>query len=529
MKNHLLPITLFSLTFIVTSVSYVFLGERSLLVRVSLIALLIEIVLGALTYRKQLAQKMKRGKASRAKLIEGCALLFFGGAVITLINSFDLNVDWTTRQLFRLSPESKNIIKNIPSPLKITLFSYKEEGLQGLTDYAQKLAERYEASDPSRIIFEIVDPVKNKSKSDEYGIRQNGTLVFEMEGRREYVAPNLLVENLGDNEISYKGETIFSAVIDKLNNNKEINIYYLTGHGELDFESSGLGGYDGIQQLLIDRRYNIRAINLDHYPDMPKDSDILIIADPKTKLSPQTYLSIEKYIKNGGNMLYLLSERTIADLNLLLMESGFIFLPNVAVDPSRVAKNSGEFSIIPTLSPESEITLLLRNKKKSVIFPSASVVYSLPKELSDTNKIYDIRPLARMSQNGFGERSFATGLYEEDEKDITGIYCLAISSIIAEKENLDQQRRAIIFGSTDFIDNARLYTGGNSEFFINSVDFLLRKDLKTTIAPKIEDLSQTVPQPEQIRMIFIIVVSWVGLWAILALSILIKRKNKVKK
>lgn len=531
MKNkYIILIICFVVSIILSIVSYIFFGERSIFLRVSLLLMLVSIIFNLIYFRNNISQQLKRGKYSRIKLVESFTVLFFSMILFSLVKSFDLSIDWTARKLFNLSQESKTIISQIKTPLTITVFSYDndENSIKGLVDYAKKLGKRYESSNPKMIKLLTTDPIRNKSKAEEYGIRQNGTIVFEMNERREYVTPNILIENLNQDEINYKGETIFSAIIDKLNNNKEINISYLTGHGELDFNSLGVGGYDGIKKTLLDRRYNVSAINLDHYPDVPKKLDILIIADPRTALSPQTYQSIENYINNGGNVLYMVSRNTIADLNFLLMKSGFVFLPNVAVDPSRVAKNSGEFSIIPTLSPKSEITLLLKNKKQSVIFPSASVVYSLPKELSDNNNIYDIRPLAKMSQYGFGERSFEKGLYSKGEEDITGIYCLAISSIIANKTNMKSQRRSIVFGSTEFIDNARFYTGGNADFFINSIDFLLRKDLKTTIAPKTEYLSQSIPLPEQTRSIVIIVIFWIFIWIFICAKFLLKRKNKIK-
>lgn len=528
-KNYMILIGSFFIAVCLVIVSYIYLGERSLFFRTFLILVLVTVLINIFYFRKHVAQGMRRGKSSRIKMVESFAILFFGIALLSLMNSFDLNVDWTSRKLFHLSKETQIILSNIKTPLKISIFSYEEKGISGLIDYAEQLAKRYEVANSKMIDFEKIDPIRNKSKADDYGVRQNGTIVFEMNGTREYVLPNILVENFQEGQISYKGETIFSAVIDKLNSDKVRTIYYLTGHGELDFDSAGLGGYDGIKQMIDDRRYVFKPINLDHYPEVPIETDILIIADPRTGLSSQTYRSIEKYVTNGGNTLYMVSKNTTEDLNIILMGSGFVYVPNVAVDSSRSSKDSGELSIIPTLSPKSEITLLLRNKRQSVIFPSSSIVYTLPQDLSDTNYIYDIQPLVKMSQNGFGERSFKTGRYQKDDKDISGIYCLAISSVVAPKDNLESQRRSIIFGSVDFIDNSRLYIGGNAELFLNSIDFLLRKDLKTTIAPKNEDLSISVPAPEQMRAIAVAVVAWILLWIVFSIVILVRRRNKVKK
>jgi len=262
--KHIILISSFVLSIILSIVFYVFFGERSIFFRTSLLLMLISIMLNIIYFRDNISQKLRRGKHSRIKLIESFAILFFSIALLSLVKSFDLNFDWTARQLFSLSPESKIIISQIKTPLTITVFSYDDntDNIKGLIDYAEKLGKRYESSNPKMIRLLTTDPIRDKSKAEEYGIRQNGTIVFEMDNRREYVAPNLLVETFSQGEISYKGETIFSAVIDKLNNNKEVNISYLTGHGELDFDSSGIGGYNGIKNMLVDRRYNVSAINL---------------------------------------------------------------------------------------------------------------------------------------------------------------------------------------------------------------------------------------------------------------------------
>ncbi len=182
---------------------------------------------------------------------------------------------------------------------------------------------------------------------------------------------------------------------------------------------------------MTDRLYNFNSINLDHYPSVPQDADILIIASPKSELSPKTYSAIDAYLKNGGSTLYMLDRYTVPSINYILQKSGFAFLPNVAVDPTRTAPQSGEFSIIPILSPISEITTLLISKRQSVIFPSASIVNIIPPDFQDSEYTYDISPLARMSQHGYGETEFSQGLYNKDANDITGYYCLALSSTVA--------------------------------------------------------------------------------------------------
>lgn len=527
MKKSLL--ILFVITVLLSICLYIWGGSRGLFFRLSLIVVLIELGLLIINFRNTILLSFRRGKMARVKSFESLAILIFGMALIILVKSFDWNIDWTSRGLFNISPETKNIISKINSPLKIILFSYPEsdDGLLAVNTYAKKLAERYEARNPKWITFEIIDPIRNKMIADEYGIKQNGTLIFEMNNKREYILPNLLIERAGDTGIDYKGETIFSAVIDKLIQNKITKIAYLTGQGELNFNTSGIGGYDRIKKMLLDRQYQFKAINLDHYPNIPEDTDIFIIADPQVQFSMQVYHSIEKFIKNGGSMLYLVGQHTI-DINILLIQSGFAYIPNIAIDPSLVSKNNGELSIIPLLSPISEITTRLRNKNLSVLFPSASIIARLSDDKTDTNFVYDINVLARTSQYGFGERNFEEKVYRKDDNDIVEIKNLALSSIIAKKSDLDEQRRAVIFGSLDFIDNSRIDMGGNSQLFLNAIDFLLRKDLKMSVPSKLENLALSIPNPQDSRAIAILVIIWLLLLLTMGAIVLITRQNKIK-
>ncbi|MGL4389107.1 MAG: Gldg family protein, partial [Brevinema sp.] len=432
--------------------------------------------------------------------------------------------------LFQFSPQTKTLVKSINAPLKITLFSYDDRSDQqtrGIIQYSERLARKYESLS-KHIEFKIVDPIREKRLADENGIRQNGTILFEMNNQKEFISPSLLVEHSEENRSSYKGESIFSAVIDKLIKNKTTKIYYLTGQGELDFESTGAVGYSSFLELLKNRRYELDALNLDHHPNVPEDASLVIIADSQTKISPQVYKSLEEYITNNGSVMYLTGQNTSSDLNILLFLSGFAYIPNVAVDPSLTAKNNSQFSIIPQVSPKSDITKLLIRNNLSLLFPSASIVNSLTEDYLDKEYVYDIFPLARMSQYGFGETSFKTGLYSKDEKDITGITTLAIASIVAQKDNLEKQRRAVIIGSLDFIDNSRINYGGNSQFILNAVDFLLKNDLKTAIPPKNHNLTLSIANPTQLRMMGVLNFIWVLSLTVFGITFLVIRQNNVK-
>ncbi|SFB70235.1 ABC-type uncharacterized transport system [Brevinema andersonii] len=531
MKNKKIFVSLISifLAFLLSLISFIILGSKSLVFRISVIFWLLSIGVSVSLFYKNLSTFFRRGKMARLKLVEAFAIIFFGIAFLSLIKSFDWNIDLTSQGLFKLSSETKNILSQAESPITITLFFYNDpkDSIKSVVDYARKMARHYQAIGRN-ISFREIDPVKNKILADEYGIIQNGTLIFEQDSRREYILPNILVESINEGEILYKAETIFSAVIEKLTMNKETSIYFLTGNGEVDWHSEGAAGYNGVLKNLKDRRYRLEMLNLDHNPRVPEDANILIIADPKSMFSATVFNSIENFINRGGAVFYFVTQNTTESLNLLLLKSGFAFIQNVAIDPTRVAKNSGEFSIIPSLSPKSEITKLLQRKNLSVIFPSSSAIGIVPEEMTDSSFVYDISPLAKSSSHGFGERKFRSGYYSKDSNDIQGPLDLAASSIVANKDNLAIQHRSIILGSLNFLDNSHRFLGGNIQFFLNAIDFLLVKDLNTTISAKIDNIILSIPTTYQMRLLFSISTIWLFMFLSSGLIILLLRKNKIK-
>ncbi|MGL4366983.1 MAG: Gldg family protein [Brevinemataceae bacterium] len=520
------------LSIIISILFYVLQGDKSIAFRVAFLLMIGIFVADTIVFRKYFLNSFKRGKFARLKLLESGAVLFFGIALLVLIKSFDWNVDWTEQGLFRFSSETKTIISELKTPVTITLFSYNdmEDPFTGTISYGRKLAERYQALNPNKVIFKEVDPIRNKMLAGDYGIRQNGTFVFEMNGKKEYVIPNILEEKFDNGDIQFKGETIFTSVIGKLKENKQTYIYYLSGQGEVDFSSGGASGYNLLETMLMDRGYEFKALNLLHHPEVPKETDLLIIADSRTELSSQVITSVDRYINNGGSVLYMVGPKTTEDLNILLFKSGFAYLQNIAIDPTLTSKSAGPLSIIPLLSPKSEITVQLRNKNLGVLFPTASLIELLTEEYWNTNYIYDINILAKISKNGFGERKIDSKIYQKDENDIEGVYSLGLSSITARKDDPKKQHRGVLIGSLDFVDNQRLNLGGNSQFFLNSVDFLLRKDLKTTVPAKSYLRSRSVPQSaQQTRLIFIFTMVWFVLWLAASLFVLIGRNNKIKR
>lgn len=524
-KKHWILVIINILLVLFSAIAFVFVGSMGLLFRTALGVTIVIFCASAFFLNRSYPVKMKRAKAAKIKAIEAMFFLFLGVSLMIFIQTFDVNFDWTQKKLYHLSKETKTILYELPIDINIIIFAYNDKNNAKTIQYAKIMAEKYRATNPKKITIKYVDPIKDKILADKYGLKQNGTIVFETETNREYLMMDSLYEIIPGKEILiFKGETIFSAIVNKLVQKKETVIYYLLGHGETNFSSGGISGYDRVKQIFEDRRYVFKPLNLENHFSVPEDANLLVISDPKTRFSSQVIDHIENYINETGSVMYLLGSQTTEDINFLLLKSGFAFVQNIVTDPSRTSSAQGEFSIIPLLSPKSEITRSLR-KNISVLFPTASVIEIVPEEFSKKDELYDIQILAKISKHGFAQRVKNNKTAEILPKELNTV---ALSSIVAPKTDPEKQRRTIVIGSTSFIDNSRIVLGGNSQLFLNSVDFLLDKDLAYTVSPKEENLSLSVPSPEKSRAILLLVLIWNLVFFVFSLYKLIRRMRKVK-
>jgi ABC-type uncharacterized transport system involved in gliding motility auxiliary subunit len=85
--------------------------------------------------------------------------------------------------------------------------------------------------------------------------------------------------------------------------------------------------------------------------------------------------------------------------------------------------------------------------------------------------------------------------------------------------------RLVVIGDTDFLSNGAL-SGGNTDLFLNSLNWLLEREQLMAIAPKpLEDLRLVISQEQVRRVFWTVVVILPGLLAILGAGIWWQRRS----
>ena len=220
------------------------------------------------TIAKAIRNKWFSSETSKRKALVGTNVaimsIFAAGifAIVGFLNNRHYErLDLTITGKYSLSQKTKNILKNLDKPVVITtLFNPGEMFYEQIVDILKEYAYHSD-----KIKVESIDPLRNRTKVEELAKRleidalQLNTVVFECSEHSKHVQQNEVIEK--QYPFKFKGEEAFTEAILNVTQEKQTAIYFVTGHGERQFEDYDRGGISGIANAL--KRDNCRTAPLD--------------------------------------------------------------------------------------------------------------------------------------------------------------------------------------------------------------------------------------------------------------------------
>src|ERR1700757_768478 len=203
-----------------------------------------------------------------------------------LADRYNKSYDTTANKRYSLSPQTEKIIKGLKEPATIT---YYDQG----TRFAQAKdqLDQYANLSP-KVHVEYVDPDKKPELARAAGIKEYGTAVVAVGGRKEQ--PKSLTE-----------EGITGAFIRDLKTSTR-TICFAEGSGEHPIEDSNRNGYSRLKDLLGKDEYESKAVNLVLKAEVPSECTVLVVGGPDSDYQQPETDAIKKYVENGGRALFLL-------------------------------------------------------------------------------------------------------------------------------------------------------------------------------------------------------------------------------
>ncbi len=387
------------------------------------------------------------------------------GLLQWLGREYHLQFDLTQNNRYSLSPASIAAVERLTEPLKITAFaSRRGESRRRI----REIIERYRKHKPD-IQLDFVDPDVSPDRVRAAGIKYDGELLLEYGTAKETLSPASLNE-----------ETITNALV-RLGHRGERWLAFLSGHGERSPDRQANFDLSTWASKLRQRGFQTRVLALGDHPQIPKNISALVIAGPRTRLLAGEIKEIEKYIKGGGNLLWLSDPGPLHGLEPIAEMLGIEFHPGVIVDPASASLTSSATAIVVAKYGAHPI---VRNFADATLFPHAAGISLRAPEGWRGSVLVDTRPTAWVETGSLkGTIQFDKG------KDIRGPVNLGVALTRDYDGDNDgknkREQRIVILGDGDFLSNTFIANAGNLEFGLNLVNWLSMDDAYVNIPRRI--------------------------------------------
>ena len=412
------------------------------------------------------------------------------GLLAWLSTRYHLQADWTAGGRNTLSVASQELLKRLDGPVELTSY---ERGDPALRASIREVVERYQRHKPD-MALRFVNPDTVPDQVRELGITVNGELVIAYRGRTEHL--QTLTEQAVTNALQRVARAEARLLV------------FLTGHGErapLGEANHDLGNWG---KHLESRGFMVKSVNLAARGSLPMHTKVLVIAGPQVSLLPGEVAIVQRYLKQGGNLLWLADPGPMRGLVPVAEALGVEFLPGVIVDPANQLRGiqSPDVALV-TGYPLHPITL---NFDLFTVFPRAVGLQA------DPPAPWESQAFLTTSGHAWSETGELAGEIRFDEQtDVPGPLDIgiALSRSLEEDQTADTDggdeprqnasQRLVVIGNGDFLSNTFLGNVGNLDLGVNIVNWLAGDDALIAIPVHVaSDLSLTLSKGQTVAIGF---------------------------
>lgn len=234
---------------------------------------------------------------SKTMILIALLIIAFIGINIA-IEKVDLqDIDVTANQLFTLSEETKNQVKNIKEKVTIYLIGFDED--TALVDLAKQYTKQN-----GNIQCEAIADIQNRvDLKNKYSITdETQVIIVETQNNNKILTVDDLYtyDYTTYQQIDLSEQKLTNAILD-LTIEEKPQIYFLTGHNEYGLTTH----LQVLNAYLINEVNEVFTLDLLVKDEIPEDTSVLVIGSPQKDFSDREVELITNYINNGGKILWL--------------------------------------------------------------------------------------------------------------------------------------------------------------------------------------------------------------------------------
>lgn len=394
-------------------------------------------------------------------------------------------LDFTQEQLYTLTDESKERVKDINKDVNIYFIGYTDD------DSTVDLAKQYGKAN-EKINVEAIEDVNDRPDlTQKYGIESGTTGIIIECGDRSKVltASDLVTYDMTTYEtISIAEEKLTSSIL-SVTTDEIPKVYFLEGYSDFSLTQNMyyLSVYLGNE---INETESLDILSTGKVPD---DCDTLVITTPSKDFDDVATNSILDYINNGGNILWLnaaiAEEQDFPNVNKILATYGvkpFEIGIIRETDTSKMVSESPDL-IMPEIQ-YSDITKDIYNTT-GVIFVNATKINIDTDKLTELN--VEENDLLLASEGSYFRTNFNNQSNAAADDEETGTFVVGTEMTKTIKEANEETgesevtSKLVIYGENYFTSDYQLSQNSqygaiqlayNKDLVLNSIAYLVDRE-----------------------------------------------------
>jgi ABC-type uncharacterized transport system involved in gliding motility auxiliary subunit len=394
--------------------------------------------------------------------------IFFLGQAI--LDARAVRLDLTPERRYTLSDHARKILDGLPADVRVIAFLRAQDPRNLLIrDLLRQVALR-----SPRVHVDVLDVNRSPALARQYGVDSYGALVVESDGRRRMFS-------------NPREEVLLAALLQVTRQERKV-VGWVVGHGEGDLvDTDRHRGFSTARALLEQEYYEVRPVTLIG-DEVPVEVTVLVIAGPQKDFLAEELAALDRYLQRPGQSLIMLDPLRAPDLGHFLRRYAVDLPADVIVDPA-ARLYGGEFLTMQIPIARSEHPILTP-LDASPLFSRARSVAMLPVEQDVAVGVPFLRA---------GEESWAT--------TDTGVLRTGVARFVSGRDRRGptvglevafrtltppgaepQQGRLIVYGNAGFANNFFIEFLGNTDLFVNTVNWLAREPQAIAHRPHRQEL-----------------------------------------
>lgn len=358
-----------------------------------------------------------------------------------------------------LSQTSIDILHKMNGPIQVIAYATEKHAQYGdIRDIIHNFMQLYQRIKPD-LTLTFIDPVEQPRLAKDAGIKVNGEMVIHYQQRRAH--------------LTTINEQAFTQLLMRLARPEERLIMALSGHGERSLDGNANYDLGDFGRQLIINGFVSQPLNLVLVPNIPVNTDVLLIASPQVDLMPGEVDKLLHYVDRGGNLLWLVDQESLRGLLPLTEKLRLVLTPGVVVDPQAEQLKAPVTFALGAIYGQHAVT---QHFNYITVFPFARQI------AFNENDEWRAVPLVDVAPNGWVESgSLDEAMTFDQNEDVAGPVTIAVA---LTRQVDHREQRIVVVGSGHFLANSYLGNGNNLDFGINMISWLTGDEDLVSIQPR---------------------------------------------